>query len=199
MEQRQHAKDDVIAVEVEVRVIAVDLLGDAGDEAFVGQHHPLRESGGAGGVRQRDDVVRPDCDGGGEVGLVGARQLREVEAPLLRQRVDAHHLHAAFRRESLHFLEVGSLGDYQLRLRRRRLLLDLRRRVERVRRRAGGADIRSTQECEHEFRTVLEEKHDHFVLLDPHLVEAGADFTGGELHVRVGVNISGSAIDHARP
>ena len=197
VEQWQHAEDDVLTVEIQVGVFAVDLLGHAGDLPPVGQHHSFREPGSAGWVRKRDDIVRVDFHGG-EVGLVGVRQLREVQATL-RWGVDAHDLHVVFLCETHRFPGVASLGDYQPTLRCFRLLLDLGRHVKRIRRRACCTDIWSPQKCEHELGTILQQKHYHFALLDPHLVEAGADSPGCELHIRVCINISVSAVDHTRP
>lgn len=55
----QQAEHDILAIviEMDVLVTPVDLLRYAGDGSFVGEHDAFREAGGAGRVREGEDII----------------------------------------------------------------------------------------------------------------------------------------------
>lgn len=75
------------------------------------------------------------------------------------------------------------------------LLSNLSSREERIGCGGYGAEIRSAKKGEDKFRGIGEEYHDDFTLLESQFVETRGNFTGGELDVVVGVDLSGGGID----
>ena len=170
------------------------LLRDAGDEAAVGEHDALGESGGAGGVRQRDDVVGVDVGVGVE--LLGRDHLGELHAAV-EAAVDGDDGDAPPRRELAHLLHGAGLGDDDLGARRLRLAVDLVRGVERVGRGGGGAQPRRAEEGEGELGAVAEQVHHHVALAHAHGAEPRRGATGQRLHLRVRVRRPRLPVDEA--
>ncbi|BAS77268.1 Os02g0177633, partial [Oryza sativa Japonica Group] len=172
------------------------LLGDAGDEAAVGEHDALGEAGGAGGVGEGDDVVGVDVGVGVE--LLRGEHLAELHAAVERA-VHGDHGDAPLRGELPHLLDGARLGDDHPGARGLRLAVDLVRRVERVRRRGGGAQPGRAEEGEGELGAVAEEAHHHVALAHPHPPEPRRGAPRRGLHLRVRVRLPGLPVDQARP
>ena len=81
MEHRQHAHDRILGMNVEVRSLAVDLLGDTGHQTLVCEHHPFWQTGGSRGVWEANHVVRVDLHFRA-LGLVCIQEHRNVEAAI---------------------------------------------------------------------------------------------------------------------
>lgn len=159
------------------------------------KHNAFRNSGGAGGVRQRNHVVRVDLHSRNVV-FVRLRQLREAQATV-RRRIGAQNFDAAFLREALNLVHERGLSNYNLSVGGPGLLRDLRRLVQRV---GGGADgpaVGGAEEGENELGAVLEEDHDDVALADADVGEAGGNAAGGEVDGGVGVDVAGGSVDEA--
>lgn len=195
MEHGQDTEYDVIAVEVEVRVLSVDLLGDARDQPLVGQHHSFGQTRRAGGVRKRHHVVGRYFHGVDLLRRLG--QLGEPEAALRdrgRLLVGAYD-HDAVVLEVLDFVDVARLGDDELRVRGFGLFRDLRRGEKRVRGGRGGAAERGGEEREDELGAVREEDHHDVVSFDAEFLKTGGDPTGCHVDVGVSVHAAGGTVD----
>ena len=173
------------------------LLRDAGDEAAVREHDALGHPGGAGGVRQRDDVVGVHLLVVSQR-LGGVHQGPELEAPVEGAAVDGGHGHAALGGEPAHLLHGAGLGDDHLGPRRGRLAVDLVRGVERVGRGGGGAQPRGAEEDEGELGAVAEQVHHHVALPHPEPAQRRRGGPREALHVGVGVDGARLPVDEAR-
>lgn len=201
MKQRQNAQHDVVRLQVQIRVLAVDLLGDAGDQALVSQDHALGQSSGTGRERQRNGVVGADLDLR-RVGLVGFRQSREMQASL-RGSIDRDDGEILAEHEGIiacvaELIDVLRLRDDNLGFGGVELLEDLFGRAERVGGGGDGADHGSSHESEDKLGAVLEERHDDVAFLDSELGETGGDSPADEVSLGEGVRFSGIPGEEAR-
>jgi hypothetical protein len=89
-----HGKDThdrVVTGDVEVGDLAIDLLRDAGEKTFVGEHHPFRQTSCAGRKRKTHNVFWMYVHHGASA-LVGLQEHRDVQTTI-HMLVHCHNLY----------------------------------------------------------------------------------------------------------
>lgn len=179
-------------MEVEVGVVAVHLLGQAGHQPSVREHDSLGETGGAGGVGKGHHGVRVDLYLRHRR-LVGGENIGEGDAAVGEGAIDADDGNV----EVDDLGDVAGLGEDDAGGGCGRLLGDLGRGVEGVGGGDDGAEAGGGEEGEGEGLAVGKEEHEDFPAAEAEAVEACGGAAGKEIDVGVCQSGACEGVDEA--